>query len=178
MQRSTDMRPRRLPSIMMRMSLLIGAYAPAFALPAGSLGLSGDATGSNGRRAPTAVLRLVNPHGAAGARAIVARYASLLGQHRFREAALLWGRGIKPQFATLLASSRHLAGSVGKPFDEEGAAGSIFIRVPLKLTGLAASGRPFTLAGDLTLRRVNGVPGATRAQLDWHIVASNHSRTG
>lgn len=51
----------------------------------------------------------------------------------------------------------------------EGAAGSSFYTAPLALTGTDQAGRPVRYEGEVVLRRVNDVPGATPAQLRWHI---------
>ena len=50
---------------------------------------------------------------------------------------------------------------------QEGAAGSLYYSVPVTI----ADG-PRTLAGEVVLRRVNDVPGATAEQLRWHIESS------
>ncbi|MEW9856034.1 hypothetical protein [Novosphingobium sp. M1R2S20] len=51
----------------------------------------------------------------------------------------------------------------------EGAAGSLYYAAPTTITGTTTSGEPFRLEGQVILRRVNDVPGATAAQLRWHI---------
>jgi hypothetical protein len=56
--------------------------------------------------------------------------------------------------------------------DQEGAAGSSFYDVPVTITGLTRASKPYHLAGQLTLRRVNDVDGATPEQLRWHIERS------
>ena len=56
------------------------------------------------------------------------------------------------------------------PGTPEGAAGSIYIEVPVVTYGRLADGREFHQSGQAVLRRVNDVPGATPAQLRWRIV--------
>ncbi len=56
--------------------------------------------------------------------------------------------------------------------EQEGAAGSSYYEVPVTITGLDRAGKPFHLAGRLTLRRVNDIDGATPEQLRWHIERS------
>ena len=46
----------------------------------------------------------------------------------------------------------------------EGAAGSVFIEVPARVVL-----EPESLAGTVTLRRVNDVPGSTAEQRRWHV---------
>jgi hypothetical protein len=50
----------------------------------------------------------------------------------------------------------------------EGAAGSIYITVPIVLYG-TLDGKKLHRSGNVILRRVNDVPGSTEAQRRWHI---------
>lgn len=50
----------------------------------------------------------------------------------------------------------------------EGAAGSSFYTVPTVITATDKAGKPVRFTGELVLRRVNDVPGATPEQLRWH----------
>ena len=52
--------------------------------------------------------------------------------------------------------------------DPEGAAGSIYVSVPLTLSG-RKDGRAANRSARAVLRRVNDVPGSTEAQRHWHI---------
>ena len=54
---------------------------------------------------------------------------------------------------------------------EEGAAGSLYCTVTGTLTDVADTNKP-TQSGEIVLRRVNDVPGATRDQLRWTIQSS------
>ena len=51
----------------------------------------------------------------------------------------------------------------------EGAAGSSYYTAPLNITATDTSGRPVNYDGELILKRVNDVPGATAEQLRWHV---------
>ena len=73
------------------------------------------------------------------------------------------------QFAANLEDYPKVAITAGKPTDEEGAAGSIFITVPVTLDLTLRSGSPYQMTCKATLRRVNDVPGATAKQRRWHI---------
>ena len=42
----------------------------------------------------------------------------------------------------------------------------------MTVTGLRRDGKPYNLAGTITLRRVNDVEGATPEQLRWYIESS------
>jgi hypothetical protein len=55
----------------------------------------------------------------------------------------------------------------------EGAAGSSYVDIPFRLYGKLTSGGPFDLAGMVTLRRVNDVPGSSEEQRRWHIYKSD-----
>jgi hypothetical protein len=52
----------------------------------------------------------------------------------------------------------------------EGAAGSIYMTIPLTVSYLDAKDRAVNRAATVTLRRANNVPGATEEQLSWRIV--------
>ena len=64
-------------------------------------------------------------------------------------------------------SEAHL--EIGAPGDMEGAAGSIYVTVPVVFYGKQREGRDFRRPADVILRRVNDVPGSTEAQRRWHI---------
>ena len=114
----------------------------------------------------------IDPKGPDGARQVVQHYASLIEGGKMAEAQAAWGKGIEQG---VLATPR-LAGlhgvhfEVGKPYDQEGAAGSSYIMVPLTLTATDKAGKPVRYSGPITLRRVNDVDGASAAQLRWHMV--------
>jgi len=121
----------------------------------------------------------IDPKSPEAAGELVQRYGGLLEQRKFAEARRLWGSdggasGLsEAQFVAAYGKYASIRSQVGKPFDGEGAAGSIFIQVPLQLSGTLKGGGAFKLEGSLTLRRVNDVDGASPAQLRWHIVQSD-----
>lgn len=51
----------------------------------------------------------------------------------------------------------------------DAAMGSLYYTAPATLVGTTVEGKPFRLQGDVVVRRVNDVDGATPAQLRWHI---------
>lgn len=51
----------------------------------------------------------------------------------------------------------------------EGAAGSSYYTAPATITASDADGRPVAYEGEVVLRRVNDVPGASEEELSWHI---------
>ena len=91
----------------------------------------------------------------------------------FDQAWDLMGRGAKNQLskAQLNAMFQPLRDiSVVVPDGRiEGAAGSSYYRVPVTVTGARADGGTKSYEGEIVLRRVNDIPGATPEQLTWHI---------
>ncbi len=120
----------------------------------------------------------IDPASAEAAGQTVQRYGGLLEQRKFAEARKLWGQdgrssGLsESQFAAAYDKYATIHSEVGKPTDMEGAAGSVYITVPFRLYGTLKGGGSFNMAGPLTLRRVNDVPGSTQAQRRWHIEKS------
>lgn len=122
----------------------------------------------------------IDPKSSEGAGQVVQLYAALIGEGKFAQADKAWRAGIEQGLLARkrLAAMREVRGQVGKEHDQEGAAGSLFIKVPLRIYGLDASGKRFNAVGDVTLRRVNDVDGASADQLRWHIVESDLTRKG
>ena len=89
------------------------------------------------------------------------------------EADTLWGPDGPPPDADLSTepfrqSDLTVAGAVlDAPGEPEGAAGSVYLRVPATLTVRDGGGDIQTVRLDYTLRRVNDVPGAKPWQLRW-----------
>lgn len=121
----------------------------------------------------------IDPKSAEGAGQVVQHYGAYLEARQFAKARALWGSGgtasnqSEAAFAAAFADRATIHSEVGKPYDSEGAAGSIFIQVPFHLFGTTKAGKRFNLIGPLTLRRVNDVDGASPEQLRWHIVQSD-----
>jgi hypothetical protein len=112
----------------------------------------------------------IDPKSAEAAGQVVQHYGALIEQKRFDEAEKLWGDAAGAHsFTTSLAGYSEVHLQIGKPGDSEGAAGSIYITVPVVLYGTAKAGASFNRKADVILRRVNDVPGSTEAQRRWHI---------
>lgn len=80
--------------------------------------------------------------------------------------------GMTPEaFAATWSKYRIVDITVGKG-EQDAGAGSSYYDVPVTITGLTSTNKPYNLAGRLTLRRVNDVDGATAEQLRWHIERS------
>lgn len=111
----------------------------------------------------------------AGARANLLSWARGIELREFDQAWDLMGDAAKAklskqQFNALFQQLQDL--TVVVPGGRmEGAAGSSYYTVPATITGTRADGRGATLRGEVILRRVNDIDGATPEQLAWHIVS-------
>lgn len=117
-----------------------------------------------------------DPASPQGAAQIVQGYFALLEQKRFDEAQDLWRDGTVHGDEDPKAFAQHFAGfseihaNIGAPFDAEGAAGSIYVTVPVQVYArVKATGKPYYALRSVLLRRVNDVPGSTAEQRRWHI---------
>jgi hypothetical protein len=112
----------------------------------------------------------IDPKSAEAAGQVVQHFGALIEQQRWGEAAALWGSvqmAAKAQARLVQYSDVHL--EIGKPGTPEGAAGSIYVDVPVVFTGKDRAGTAFRTAATVILRRVNDVPGSSEAQRRWHI---------
>ena len=107
--------------------------------------------------------RPAEPGGGQAAATIVETYFGLLEAGKADEAARLRREGAVEDLSRY--ASYHA--QVGAPGRVEGAAGSLFVDVPVVVYGRLANGEAFHRKGEVTLRRVNDVPGATAEQLQW-----------
>ena len=156
--------PRDIPSA------LIDKPAPTFDLPAipgqpatgglSSAKLTGDAA-----------------KGVKGARNMLLAWARGIELREFDQAWNLMGDAAKAQLSRAQFNARFQPLrniTVAVPTGTmEGAAGSSYYTAPATITGLRADGTTQTLKGEVVLRRVNDVPGATPEQLAWHIEQVN-----
>ena len=109
----------------------------------------------------------------AAARAVVARYYDAIEHGRYRTAYAIWsGNQSYAAFVRGFARTAHTRVVTGRPTDGEGAAGSVFITVPVTVSATLKNGTRQRFRGTYVLRRVNDVDGATPAQLRWHIASA------
>ena len=59
----------------------------------------------------------------------------------------------------------------------EGAAGSSYYTSQATITAADTAGRPIRIEGPIVLKRVNDVPGATAAQLQWQVYSADLNNT-
>ena len=119
---------------------------------------------------PPPATELADPASPLAAVAVVQRYHALLAQGQDDEAATSWsdsGPDGSAAYARQIGDHGPIRAIVGPPGMPEGAAGSIYIEIPVTIEGRDG----FRLARIATLRRVNDVPGSTAQQRRWHIVS-------
>jgi len=109
---------------------------------------------------------------AQGAADVVQTYYALLETGRTTEAAKLRGDGQPPD----LSPYADYHAQVGAPGAIEGAAGSLYVEVPVVIYGRLRTGAELHEQGKAILRRVNDVPGSTAAQRRWRIERIELSR--
>jgi hypothetical protein len=115
---------------------------------------------------------------AQGAANVVQTYYALIEARKYDEAFRLRSDGGGADrtgaraFAKAFADYSEYHAQVGAPGEIEGAAGSLYVTVPVQVYGRTADGKEFREAGTVTLRRVNDVPGSTPEQRKWRISAA------
>lgn len=118
----------------------------------------------------------IAPDSAQGAGQVLQTYFALIEEAKYDEAYVLWsGRGDASgdsavDFADRFSAYSEVHANIGAPGRIEGAAGTLYVEVPVQLYGrLAATDEEFNRRGTATLRRANDVPGASEDQLAWRI---------
>lgn len=115
------------------------------------------------------------PTSAQGAADVVQTYYALIGEKKYAEAWTLWSDGGKASgqsqaaFVDSFKAYHSYNAQVGGPGQIEGAAGSLYVEVPVVIYGRKATGEELHLHGKAQLRRVNDVDGSTAEQRRWHI---------
>lgn len=112
----------------------------------------------------------IDPKSAQGAGQVLQSYFAYVESGKSAEANKLWSDGA-PKLD--LSPYKEVHANIGAPGEPEGAAGSIYVEVPVQLYGRLLSGKEFNRRGTMTLRRVNDVPGSTPAQRQWHIAKAD-----
>ena len=115
------------------------------------------------------------PDSAQGAGNVLQTYYALMADKKYGEAWNLWAAGSETRqqsaadFARSYDAFATYNANIGAPGKLEGAAGSVFVKVPVQVYARRRDGMSVNLVGSATLRRSNGVPGATKEQLAWRI---------
>lgn len=107
---------------------------------------------------------------APGPEQVLRRYFALLGRHEYA-AALRLRLNDMPlrRFAAAFRPYLSYHARVGRAGAEDGAAGSSYTEVPVRIYGRLRGGRRFSERGSVTMRIVHPIPGATAADRRWHI---------
>lgn len=116
------------------------------------------------------------PESAQGAANVLQTYYALIEAGKYEEAwKLREPSAAAPsakEFADSFARYSEYHAQVGAPSDISGAAGSLYVEVPVQTYGRMKDGKSFSNAGTVTLRRSNDVPGATAEQRRWRLYPS------
>ncbi|WP_374472844.1 hypothetical protein [Phenylobacterium sp.] len=116
------------------------------------------------------------PQSAQGAGQVVQTYFALIGTKKYAEAFRLWSDGGRASgqdeagFVRAMAAYPQHDAQIGAPGEIEGAAGSLYVEIPVVIYGRNPDGSEFHRSGKAVLRRVNDVPGSTHEQRQWRIV--------
>ena len=112
----------------------------------------------------------IDPRSPEAAGQIVQQYGALIAQGRMSNAQALWASSDSAsKFAQQLKRYPEVRLRMSKPGGEEGAAGSVYISVPVTFFGRDQNGAQFRRPAEVILRRVNDVPGSSEAARRWHI---------
>jgi len=104
---------------------------------------------------------------------VVGDYYAAVSRHDYRRAYAIWhGKQSYRRFRNGYSRTVQARVTPIPPFHTEGAAGSVYADIPVKVDALLTSGGRQHFVGSYTLRRINGVPGSTAAQRRWHIVSA------
>ncbi len=109
---------------------------------------------------------------------VVQSYYAAIDRGEYKAAYMLWvgdGEGSDKTFAQFergFADTVRSRVDIGRLTDSEGAAGSVYIEVPVTVHATLKDGTKQVFTGIYTLRRVNDVEGATPKQLSWHIASA------
>ena len=119
--------------------------------------------------------------GPAGAVAVVRRYYEAIQRRDFPQAYRLWeGEGEASgqtfeDFAAGFAETSSVEIEIGAPGRVEGAAGSRYIEIPVRLKATTKDGQAQSFRGKYVLRR-SVVDGASAEQRAWHIYSADITR--
>ena len=130
----------------------------------GAENLSGnDATGDIG--APLSNRSSIDLRSPEGAAQVLRDFAALLEQGRLVDA----GNLSEDELIALFTAADEIHADIGEPGRVEGAAGSLYVEIPIRFHGGLKDGKAFSRDATATLRRSNDVPGSTEQQRQWRI---------
>jgi hypothetical protein len=101
---------------------------------------------------------------------VVRDYYAAIGRRDYRAAHALWPRGPGiDEMRRGYAHTKWTRVTPIPPFTADGAAGSLYAEIKVKVDSARTDGLRQHFVGSYTLRRVNDVDGSTAAQRRWHI---------
>lgn len=101
---------------------------------------------------------------------VVQGYYAAIRRHDYRTAYAIWHDGHDyAAFRRGYATTRAAWVTPLPPYDVEGAAGSSYAEIKVRVDAVLADGTRQRFAGSYTLRRVNDIEGSSAAQRRWHI---------
>lgn len=115
--------------------------------------------------------------GVPGAVELLERYFAAVNEQRFHDAYIMWSEhgaasGISfEEFARGYDHTRSTRVVIGRPGRIQGAAGSRYIDVPVKIDAITTEGEQQHYQGSIVLRRVV-VPGADSTDRSWHLFSA------
>ena len=110
---------------------------------------------------------------------VVRRYYAALAARDYKAAYVLWsGRGEASKqtfdaFQAGFASTRSTSVDVEQAGEVEGAAGSLYISIPVSVHAELNDGVKQEFSGSYVLRRVNDVEGSSQEQRSWRIYSAS-----
>ena len=110
---------------------------------------------------------------------VIRDYYRAINRRDYQRAYSIWeGNGAAShqsfeQFKRGFANTASTAVAVGEPGRLEGAAGSVYIDIPVTVTAVTNNGTRQRFRGSYVLRRVNSVPGSTPQQRRWHLYSAH-----
>lgn len=131
--------------------------------------------------APAMAAEAGDPATPSAAKQVVVDYYTAIDAGKYAKAYALWsdqgaasGQTFE-HFSGGYANTRSVRAVVGEPADEEGAAGSRYIQVPVELSALQRDGSERHYRGRFTLRAVVA-DGASQEQRRWHLASAEMQR--
>lgn len=112
----------------------------------------------------------IDPKSSDAAELVVRGFVQLINERKLGDAYMLLGPNApsRAKFDHQWTRYSDVVVASGRAGLQEGAAGSIYVSVPLTISG-KLGGRQVRQSARAVLRRVNDVPGSTEAQRRWHI---------
>ena len=122
------------------------------------------------RPVPTSRRPTIDPKSTEAAVELARAFTRLIDCRQFNEAYMLLGANApaRSRFDDDFSHFSNLRVTLGTAGLQDGAAGSIYVSIPLTVAG-RRDGRDISRSADLAMRRVNDVPGSTDAERHWHI---------